>query len=266
MAKQQGPVVETLDIETAPIRAMVWAAGGKPQFVGLENIEQDWTLLSFCSKKLGVKRPVYHDTYENEDGNLLDDTLVLKKLWVILDNADFVIAQNGKNFDLKKITARMIEIGLPPFRPVKVIDTLLASRAIASFTSHKLAWVTRNYEEGKLAHGQFPGIELWREYLAGNGKARNEMKKYNIRDVTSTEEYYLQLRPWMIQHPNFAAYIDDDLLRCHRCVSTDLELQAAPYKTDAGQYDQYRCGGCGGFSRSRYTKNSLAKRKATLIG
>lgn len=261
-----GPKIIGLDIETAPISALVWGAGGKPQFVGLDMVERDWTVLSFCVKELGKKKTVYHDTAENEDGNLLNDEPLLRKLWKILDEADFVIAQNGKNFDLKKINARMIELGFPPYSPVVVIDTLLISRGVASFTSHKLAWVTRNYENAKLKHEEFPGIELWREYLKGNPRARAVMKKYNIVDVISMEQYYLDLRPWAIAHPNVAAYYKDSKLRCHRCGSTHMTLQDKPYRTNAGEYEQYRCGTCTGLSRTRYTLNSLAKRKVTLIG
>jgi hypothetical protein len=47
----------------------------------------------------------------------------------------------------------------------------------------------------KKRHAKFPGFELWRECLAGNHEAWDEMREYNIDDVLSLEELYLVMRP-----------------------------------------------------------------------
>lgn len=258
-----GPKIITLDIETAPIKAHVWGAGARPQFIALNQVDTDWTILSYCVKTLGKRGVVYSDNREQE--NPRDDSKLLQELWEILDATDIIIAQNGLRFDMKKINARLVQEGYPPPRPYKVIDTLIESRKIAAFTSHKLEWMSQILTDTpKSKHSKFPGMELWTECLAHNLDAWNEMKKYNPTDVISTEKVYLRLRPWIIGHPNVAQYYSDEARRCPRCGSTKLTLQDKPVYTQTGEYDHYRCDCCGGFARGRYTRNSTAKRRNLL--
>lgn len=252
-----GPRIRTLDIETSPIVAHVWSLFKVN--IGLNQIVKEWSILSYCVKTLGSKKVIYDDTSKMADPR--DDSKLLLGLHAILCDTDIVIAQNGKAFDLKKINARFIEAGLPPCPPIKVIDTMLAARAVAKFTSNRLAWLSEHLTDTpKYEHTEFPGMELWNECLKGNSKAWAVMKKYNCIDVPGTEELYLKLRPYMVGHPNLAAYYDDDKMRCPRCAGTALVKQDAPALTQTGEYHRYQCSGCGGFARSRYTLNSKAKR------
>lgn len=255
-----GPRIKTLDIETSPIVAYVWSLWKVN--IGLNQIVQEWSILSYCVKDLGKKQVRYVDTSKKADPR--DDSDLLVALHSELSDCDIVIAQNGKAFDLKKINARFIEAGLPPVPPLKVIDTMLVAKDVAKFTSNKLEWLSKHLTDTpKYAHSEFPGMELWTECLKGNPKAWRVMKKYNCIDVPATEELYLKLRPYMIGHPNVAAYYDDDKMRCPRCASTDLSAIGRAV-TQTGEYTRYRCGACGGHARSRYTENSKAKRKSLL--
>lgn len=256
-----GPRIKTLDIETSPIVAYVWSLWKVN--IGLNQIVKEWSILSYCVKDLGKKRVRYEDTSRMADPR--DDSELLLKLHAELSDCDIVIAQNGKAFDLKKINARFIEAGLVPVPPIKVIDTMLVAKDVAKFTSNKLEWLSKHLTDTpKYAHSEFPGMELWTECLKGNPKAWRVMKKYNCIDVPATEELYLKLRPYMIGHPNVAAYYNDDAIRCPRCASTIMSALDVPALTQTGQYTRYQCGGCGGFARSRYTQNSKAKRKSLL--
>jgi hypothetical protein len=256
-----GPRIKTLDIETSPIVAYVWSLWKVT--VGLNQIVKEWTILSYCVKDLGSKRLRYVDTSKKADPR--DDYDLLVSLHAELTDCDIVIAQNGKAFDLKKINARFIEAGLPPVPPLKVIDTMLVAKDVAKFTSNKLEWLSKHLTDTpKYAHSEFPGMELWTECLKGNPKAWRVMKKYNCIDVPATEKLYLKLRPYMVGHPNLANYYDDDTMRCPRCASTDLKVMHKPALTQAGKYSLYQCSCCGGFARSRYTKNSKSKRLSLL--
>jgi hypothetical protein len=257
----QGPRIKTLDIETSPIVAYVWSLWKVN--IGLNQIVKEWSILSFCVKDLGKKRVRYMDTSKKADPR--DDYDLLVALHAELSDCDIVIAQNGKAFDLKKINARFIEVGLPPVAPLKVIDTMLVAKEVAKFTSNRLEWLSKHLTNTpKYAHSEFPGMELWTECLKGNPKAWRVMKKYNCVDVPATEELYLKLRPFMIGHPNVAAYYDDDHVRCPRCGSLVLTALPKPALTQSGKYTRYQCNGCGGFARSRYTQNSKAKRLSLL--
>lgn len=258
---RRGPKIVTLDIETSPIVAYVW--GLFKVNIGLNQIVEEWSILSYCIKELGKKKVTYHDT--SNERNPRDDLALMSQLHADLSDVDIVIAQNGKAFDLKKINARFIAHGFQPLPPIKVIDTMLVAKDVAKFTSNRLEWLSKHLTDTpKYAHSEFPGMELWTECLKGNPKAWAVMKKYNCIDVPATEELYLKLRPYMQGHPNVAAYYDDEALRCPRCGGTHLGAQEKPAFTQTGQYIRYQCGDCGGFARSRYTLNSKHKRQNLL--
>lgn len=257
-----GPRILHLDIETAPIESYHW--GLWKQNIGLNQITVEWTVLSFCAWWEGDAegKIIYLDV--SKQVNLRDDSGLLARLWELLDEADFVVAQNGQRFDLKKIRARMILNGYPPFSPVVVIDTLLIAKAVFGFTSNKLEWMATYLSPiPKRKHQEFAGFELWVECLKGNPKAWQQMRLYNIDDVRSLRYVWLELRPWAIDHPNVSIFYPDDKMRCPKCGSEDVAKKGYSY-TKAGQYHRFVCSGCGGWSRSRYTINTIAKRKATL--
>lgn len=253
------PRILILDIETAPVLGSVW--GLWQQNLGLAQIKEDWFVLSFCAKWLGDKRIIYHD--QSKAANLEDDTLLMAKLHKLLDEADFVVAHNGKKFDIKKVNARMITKGFAPYSPVVVIDTLLEVRKVAAFTSNKLEWLTDQLcETKKQKHEEFPGFELWKQCLLGNPKAWRAMRAYNIVDVTSLEELYLKLRPWMEGHPNVATFVNPEEPACPKCAGA---VAARGYRyTVSGKYIRYQCCVCRGWSRSRYTINDAEVRKNLL--
>ena len=257
------PRIVTLDIETAPILAYVW--GLFKQFVGLDQIVHDWSILSVTWKWLGEKKTHYVDTWrDGQAKDVRDDTLLLVELWRVLDQADIVVTQNGVQFDIKKINARFIQAGFPPPSPYKQVDTKIEAVKIAKFTSNKLAWLAKvlNGSE-KDKHKEFPGFELWAQCMARNPKAWAAMKKYNPIDVIETEGAYLKMRPYIVGHPNVAAYTDSTKEQCPKCGSESLQQRGKAY-TQSGEYPRYRCNTCRGWSRGRYTINSLEKRKALL--
>jgi hypothetical protein len=251
----------TGDIETSPIIAKVW--GLFKQNVGLNQIEQDWSIMSIAFKYLGASKVYYNDVSGQDD--LRDDSAMVMLLWQMCDEADVLIGQNFRRFDAKKMAARWIEYGLPPPSPYIIIDTLEMAKASAAFTSNKQDWLSQKLTAlAKEHHDEFPGMELWNECLKGNPRAWQVMKKYNIRDVAGCEEMYLALRPHYPFHPNLAAYTDSEEMQCTRCLSTDLTHSGSKF-TNVSEYKQYRCGNCGGFCRDRYTINSKAKRRALLM-
>lgn len=255
-----GPRILSLDIETAPLQSLHWSLW--KQNIGLNQIGTEWSILSFCAKWFGGKEIIYQDVSGQED--VRNDTELLAALWLLLDEADFVIAQNGKRFDLKKIRARMVMHGMPPFSPVVVIDTLLIAKDVFGFTSNKLEWMATYLSTvKKRKHNEFPGFELWIECLKGNPRAWRAMRLYNIDDVRSLEQVYINLRPWAVGHPNVAAFYPDDETRCPKCGSLNVKARGYQY-TNTGQYHRYACGDCGGWSRSRYTVNTIGKRRAML--
>lgn len=259
------PKIATLDIETAPIVAHVW--GLFDQNVGLSQIVRDWAILSYAVKAIGAEPVYYHDTFDQTDR--YNDTEVVSDLWDILHEADFIVAQNGVRFDLKKIRARLLVHGFNPPAPTKVLDTLLYARRIGGFTSNKLEHLSAVLapEFAKSKHKKFPGHELWAEFIKGNPEAREEMRSYNPQDVRATEAVYLRLRPWVGGHPNLANFTGFDgerpKFRCPVCGGDHVNQDGVAH-TNVGQYMRLYCNDCGAWSRSRTTENALHKRRHQL--
>jgi len=172
-------------------------------------------------------------------------------MWQLLDEADIVVAHNGKGFDVKKMNTRFILHDMPPPSSYSVVDTLLVAKRNFGFTSNKLAFLTdklcKVYK--KLDHGKYPGFELWNQCLAGNIEAWDEMKHYNQYDVLSLEELYYRMLPWDNTHPNVALYYNDNLPRC-RCGCQDMHWIGYRY-TQVSKFDEFRCDSCGGTVRGR---------------
>ncbi|MHA6907390.1 ribonuclease H-like domain-containing protein [Ralstonia pseudosolanacearum] len=250
-----------LDIETAPILANVWRTW--KENVGMDQIRADWYILSFSAKWLGAKRVMYFDQSKAKD--IEDDTFLMRKLHELLNEADIVVAHNGRRFDLKKINARLIVKGFPPPSPYVIVDTLEIAKRHFAFTSNRLAYLTDTLcTEKKLAHAKFPGFMLWKECLAGNKEAWREMRTYNIQDVVSLEELYLKLRPWAEGHPNVANFDEPEHPACPKCGSENV-IQKGHRHTQVGRYVRYRCNDCGGWARGRVIQNSKAQRSNLLI-
>lgn len=250
-----GPKILFIDIETSPIIAHVWRLFD--QNVGLNQIEMDWSILSFCAKWKGEDEIIYMDTRHQDDIN--DDTTLLDSLWRLLNEADFVVGQNSKRFDVKKINARFVLNGLPKPSTFRQIDTLEIAKRQFGFTSNKLEYMTDKlctvYK--KLKHGKFPGHLLWAECMKGNMEAWDEMEEYNVNDVLSLEELYDILSSWDDKLPNFDVYVDGIL------DMTEWEKDGFHY-SNLGKFQKYRNIRTGVQRRSRVNELTKEKRQSLL--
>jgi hypothetical protein len=187
------PKVLYIDIETAPLK--VWSWGINDQFVSLDNIIQDWFILSFSAKWAGSDEIIYADQRKKKGESLTNDKELVKKIWKLMDQADIVVGQNLDKFDIPKIKARFIEHDLEDPSVYDTIDTVKIARREFGFTSNKLAYLTKKFckKYKKLDHAKFAGIKLWDACMKGNQDAFKEMEKYNKYDVLSLEELFVRI-------------------------------------------------------------------------
>lgn len=258
------PRILVLDIETAPIEAFVW--GLWEQNVGLDFIKTEWSMLAFAARWMDEKKTIYADTGGRGAGKVRDDKALTQQIRGLLEEADIVVAQNGKRFDIRKINARMVIHGFGPPAPYRVVDTMIEARKYFAFTSQKLAWTSKYLTDSpKSEHKKFPGFELWVECLRDNPKAWAEMRKYNCQDVISTLKVYLKLRPWINNHPNIGMHDSADKPNCPKCGSRDLQMRGDAV-TQQGRYNRYQCQSCGGWARGKQMIVALPVRRSKLVG
>lgn len=248
--ENNGPKILFFDIETAPLKAHLWSMW--QQGVGLNQIEADWFMLSFCCKWAHSDEVFYYDQRDAE--NIEDDYDLVLKLWHFLNEADVVVGQNSKRFDTKKANARFILNGLPKPSTYRQVDTMEIAKRNFGFTSNRLEYMTdklcTDYKKSK--HKKFHGHELWSECLKGNLEAWLEMEDYNRLDVLSLEELYNVLSSWDNTLPNYDVYVDDIL------DMSEWEKDGFHY-TNLGKYQKYRNKVTGQQKRSRV--NLLPKEK-----
>ena len=138
--------------------------------------------------------------YEDVRGqrNKRDDSKIIKGIWKLMDEADIIVGQNSKSFDIKKLNARFVINGMQPPTPYRQLDTKVMAKKAFGFTSNKLEYMADKLctKYKKLKHKNFIGHELWSECLKGNLKAWVEMEKYNKHDVLALEELYDKLLAW----------------------------------------------------------------------
>lgn len=257
------PRILTIDIESAPIEAYVW--GLWDQNVGLDFIKTDWTILSYAAQWFGERKMIYADTGGRGADKVRDDYPLLSQLWELLNEADIVVAQNGKRFDVRKINARLIQHGYTPYSPIRVIDTMVEAKRCFAFTSQKLAWTSKLLTDTpKSEHKKFPGFELWIECLKDNPEAWKVMRKYNCQDIRSTSEVYKKLRPWIKNHPNVTTFDLRPGGACPNCGSTKVKHTGSA-TLQSGIYAQYQCLSCGAWPRGKQLLNPLETRKSKLV-
>lgn len=230
-----------LDIETKPIEAYVF--GLRDQNIGINQINKDWTIISWAAKWLGKDEVYYEDLRGQRDLN--NDKKIMRGIWKLMDQADIVIGQNAASFDIKRLNARFLINGMIPPSTFQVADTLKIARKHFGFTSHKLEYMSKALalKHQKMKHGMFPGFDLWRECLLGNKMAWRELEDYNKADVLATEELYLTIRPWA-KTPNLNALRDPlDQKECE-CANPKVSKNGQ-HAIGGAIYQRYRCWSCG---------------------
>ena len=258
-----GPRIVYLDVETAPLEVYTW--GTFKQNIANNQIKTPWGLLSAAWLWEGERKVQYADNRAAENGPR-DDRALMQRLWTVLDAADIVITQNGIDFDIRRINARFIELGMLPPSPFKQIDTKVIAKKVGWFVSNKLEWLgDKVAHHPKDKHRKFPGFELWLEVLGNNPAAWKEMEKYNKEDVRVLRDLYKQLVPWVGNHPNLGLYHSREEVVCPKCGSEHVHARGYAHTT-TGKYQRFHCQACGGWSRGATVLNTKAKRQNLLRG
>lgn len=238
--------------------AYVW--GAWKQNVGLNmDINPEGYIMSIAYKWLD-EEPVHYLENRTED-----DKHIATQFASVLNEADFVVAHNGKKFDIPVMNTRFVVNGIKPPSPYKIIDTLTIAKKEMRFRRNSLAHLAEvlKCNHKKLTHSKFAGFDLWSECMKGNKEAWAEMELYNRYDVIVLEEVYKKLRPYYSNHPNITTGSDDTVMCCPKCGSDDLYKRGF-FFTNKGKYQRYSCNSCGGWSSETYVQNTLEKRKSLL--
>lgn len=266
-----GPKVLLLDIETSPLLSYTWDIWD--QNIALNQIQKEWNILSWSAKWLenpktkeiyGPHNKVMYMDQRNEK-NIENTSKLLNGIWELIDEADIILTQNGKKFDIKKLNAKFILAGMQPPSSFKQIDTLVIAKKFFAFTSNKLEWMTKKLctKNKKLDHKKFPGFSLWVECIKGNERAWKEMEVYNKMDIISLQELFWKLIPWD-SSINFNIYTTDTVNKC-KCGNKSFIKKGFSYSA-VGKYQRFRCKQCGAETKDRINLLTKAKKQSIRTG
>ncbi len=252
------PRVLFFDIETSAIKAHVWAA--YDQNVSLDQMIEDWYVLSWSAKWMGEDK-IYYEDVRNSNNKKLDKG-ILPGIHKLLCEADIVVGHNSDKFDIKKLNARFLKYDMVPVSPYRSIDTLKICKKYFKLTYNTLKFVAIHLglSERKSEHGKFPGMKLWNECMKWNKSAFMEMERYNKQDVVVLEKIFNKLVPYE-SSLKFSAFLQRDACSC----GGDLFAKDGINYTATGAFQRYRCKKCGKiFSRkdnliSKETRKELMK-------
>ena len=242
------PRILVFDIETAPAAALVF--GRWKTNVRQEQVIQEGYVLCAVGRFLNEAAPRVACGYGDPD-----DFETVSEIWKWLNEADVVIAHNGKRFDIPVMNARFLFHGLPPPAPYKVVDTLATVRHTFKFPYNGLDPLSQTLQLGGKHHTDF---QLWKDCMMGKKAAWGRMLGYCKQDVALLVKLYRKLLPWISNHPNMALYqavqADGKHRVCPKCGGH--RMQSRGYETvKRGVFQRFKCLSCHGWSRTR--KSSL---------
>ena len=233
-----------LDIETSPNQVYTW--GLWKQNIGLSQIINTGSTLCWAAKWHGEKN--VHSASVHYDGR----KKMLTKVHDLLDEADIVVHYNGENFDIPTLNKEFVLDKMTPPATYRQVDLLKTCKSQFRFVSNKLDFVAQALGLGaKVKH---KGMDLWRDCMDGDDMAWEVMTEYNKQDVILLEKLYVELLPWIKNHPNVALFEDGTTMRCRTCASTNLHRRGFQF-TNASKFQRFRCMDCGSWMRGRLNEH-----------
>ena len=211
------------DIETSRNVAEVWNTG--KTYIGHAALRGETKIITVAWKWLGsdVVEYLKWDRKKNSHEGGCDKRLV-EAFAKIYNRADAVLGWNNNNFDNKIVKARCMKFDFDINIYQKSIDVMKLCKAEFRVPSAAMAYYARYLGmEGKLQH---TGLPMWQDIQWGKKRdskqAMKLMVKYNLQDVTLTEEIYLRVRKYLKPVFHVGMLTKGDKLSCPTCGSVEL--------------------------------------------
>lgn len=242
------PKILIFDIETAPMQAFVWKR--YKENISLDQTISESFMLCWSAKWL-YDETVMGDVLTSTEAVLEDDKRIVTSLYNLINEADIIVAYNGRNFDIPYMNQRFLVYGFPPYVPVHVVDPYETAKSVFRFSSNKMDNIATQLGLQNKIKTDFL---LWKRCLGGDTEALNEMLTYNKQDVVVLEEIYCRILPWIKNHPNISNYMENKI-SCVKCGSESLVKLNRYFFTPSGRYELYRCKSCGAIFRGKKNLN-----------
>lgn len=232
-----------IDIETTPATALVWSL--RDQNISIDQLITPTSVLCFSAKWSDGTEVIY-------DRSLKQDSSEFKKMirhaHDLLSEADAVCHFNGASFDIPRLNAEFLRLGMKPPPTIPQIDLKKVVMSKFGTTSSKLAFIGPYLKIGEKVQNE--GWPLWRGCMAGDADSWEKMEKYNKQDVVLLERLYQRVLPWIDNHPNANLFVDSKKPLCPNCGSDRLQSRGEQVGATL-VYQRFQCRACGRWCRSR---------------
>jgi DNA polymerase elongation subunit (family B) len=189
-----------------------------------------------------------------------NDKELCRAIHEILKDADAIVTQNGKRFDIPVINTRLAKYGLPPVpKSLAHIDTKNVFKANYAAYDNKLDSIAKTFGcETKLENG---GWQLWMDMYKNKESSKKLMERYCKQDVNVLEQVFIKLLPCIKGLPNHNLFTDGTKRVCPNCGSHKLHINDTR-RLSTGLYIRYKCQSCGSVSRD---KKPTVKAKPSIV-
>ena len=232
-----------VDIETTPHFVTTFDLWNTN--INLANVLEPTRMMCFAAKWVGENgtAPAFYSEYQH------GTEYMIKMAHDLLTEADAILTYNGKKFDVPHLNREFLLAGLAPPAPYAHIDLYWTIRQQFKLASNKLDYALKVLGlEGKVQNPQ----GLWLDCIQGKPEAWDQMREYNIRDITALEDLYSCVLPWIKQHPS---RVTAGQHACPTCGAHDLRREGVR-RTLARVYQRYQCRACGAWSQDSVSSSS----------
>lgn len=239
-----GPRILILDIETSPHKS--WHFDTFRVNINPNQIIEPSRIVCFAAKWRGKKQIIFQHEGQTTHSDMVEHMVRL------LDEADIVVTYNGDEFDLPWIEWERKLWGIPKNSPFISVDLykVVKKNFKRGPARRSLDYITSQLElTGKLHHeGYFPlWLAMTGSDLQAAERAKRIFRRYNKRDVFTTEELLEALWDDVTNIPHLALF-DDDVedvpLCCPVCMSFNFSRQGYR-RTKTRRYPRFQCNDCG---------------------
>jgi DNA polymerase elongation subunit (family B) len=222
------PKILIYDIETSRMEANVWWTG--KSYLGSNQLRNETRIITVAYKWLGEDKVEYLKWSKKQS-----DKKLMKKFLEVYNKADMVIGFNNDNFDNRLINARALKYDLNVNTFVKSFDIMKQAKRLFRLPGYSMNYIAKFIGvQTKLQHS---GINMWDEIQYGSKKqAKKAMKmmvKYNIQDITVTEEVFLRMNKYMKSPMHVGVAMGNGKISCPLTGSTNVKLHKTTW-TPAG--------------------------------
>ena len=171
-----------------------------------------------------------------------DDKRIVETLYELFSQADEIVAHYGDKFDARYIRTRGLFHGLPPYPPVKQIDTYKIAKSRFLLNSNKLDYIGKFLGIGRKIKTD-PG--LWDACMDGKASAIRDMRRYNEQDVDLLDLVHDRLAQYAA-----TTYVLMKDKQCHYCGGFLLQSRGRVRNRNQW-FRRFQCQTCGKWGRMK---------------